>query len=108
MPVSLPVPIAAYFEAGNQADIARITQCFAPDATVQDEARTHRGHAAIVAWQTEVRKAFDYHVEPLDASQDGDHVVVTTRVVGNFPGSPVQLQHVFSLAGDKIQSLEIG
>ncbi|WP_235610767.1 hypothetical protein [Bordetella sp. H567] len=32
---------------------------------------------------------------------------VKTNVVGSFPGSPVQLDHVFSLVADKIQSLRI-
>lgn len=108
MPVSLPAPIATYFEACRQADIPGLAHCFAPDATVRDEGRTHRGHDAIMAWQTEAQKAFEYTVEPLGVSHDGDHVAVTTRVVGNFPGSPVQLDHVFVLKGGRIQSLEIG
>jgi hypothetical protein len=33
--------------------------------------------------------------------------VVTAKVSGNFPGSPLNLDHVFELHGDKIASLEI-
>ena len=33
--------------------------------------------------------------------------VVTSRVAGNFPGSPVNLEYVFGLERDKITSLEI-
>jgi hypothetical protein len=29
------------------------------------------------------------------------------RVSGNFPGSPIELHHVFTLDGTKIASLEI-
>ncbi|WP_459614262.1 nuclear transport factor 2 family protein [Bordetella sp. 2513F-2] len=107
MPVSLPHPISAYFEAGSRKDAARVAECFAPDATVRDEGRAHRGHDAILAWQAGVQKAFEFHVEPLGVSRRDGHVVVTTRVAGNFPGSPVELEHVFLLAGDRIQSLEI-
>jgi len=32
---------------------------------------------------------------------------VTNRLTGNFPGSPVDLQFVFGLDGNKIVSLEI-
>jgi hypothetical protein len=34
-------------------------------------------------------------------------VVVTSRLTGNFPGSPLNLRFFFGLDGDKIASLEI-
>ena len=34
-------------------------------------------------------------------------MVVTSHLVGNFPGSPVDLRFFFKLEGDKIASLEI-
>lgn len=107
MSVLLPAPIAAYFEASDGLDIARLAECFAPDATVRDEGRTHRGRDAIVAWQTESKQKFEYSVEPLSVSHDADTVTVVASVVGNFPGSPVRLEHVFVLAAGKIASLEI-
>jgi hypothetical protein len=33
--------------------------------------------------------------------------VVTSRLTGNFPGSPVNLRFFFALDGDKIATLEI-
>jgi hypothetical protein len=33
--------------------------------------------------------------------------VVVGKVAGDFPGSPITLQHVFRVAGHKIVSLEI-
>jgi hypothetical protein len=33
--------------------------------------------------------------------------VVTCRLEGNFPGSPVNLRFFFKLSGDKIQDLEV-
>jgi hypothetical protein len=33
--------------------------------------------------------------------------IVTGKVSGNFPNSPVTLEHIFRLDGDKIASLEI-
>ena len=107
MSVSLPAAIAAYFEAAHRTDTALLTQCFAPDAVVQDEGRMHRGHDAIAAWKMAARQKFDYTVEPIGVSADGDRVIVAANVVGNFPGSPVQLDHVFRLASDQIASLEI-
>lgn len=34
--------------------------------------------------------------------------MVIGRVSGNFPKSPVTLEHIFGLEGEKIASLEIG
>jgi hypothetical protein len=34
-------------------------------------------------------------------------IVVLARVAGDFPGSPVELQHAFRLDGGQIASLEI-
>lgn len=108
MTLSLPDPISTYFEISNGSDIAQIAHCFTPDAVVVDEGRTYRGHDAIQSWQREARKKFEYTVEPVSVSQDGDRLKVTTNVVGNFAGSPAQLDHVFARAEDKIRSLEIG
>ena len=33
--------------------------------------------------------------------------IVAGRVAGDFPGSPITLDHVFRLDGDKIASFEI-
>jgi hypothetical protein len=48
-----------------------------------------------------------FTVEPLRVAQQGSSVRVRARVSGNFPGSPVELEHVFRLGGGKIESLEI-
>jgi hypothetical protein len=37
----------------------------------------------------------------------GDLVTVRARLTGEFPGSPVELDHIFKLSGNKIASLEI-
>lgn len=108
MTLSLPDSISTYFEISNGSDIAQIARCFALDAFVVDEGRTYQGHDAIQSWQREAQKKFEYTVEPVGVSRDGDRLKVTANVVGNFPGSPARLDHVFGLAGDKIKSLEIG
>lgn len=108
MPISLPDAVSRYFQASNGADTARLDDCFTDDAVVHDERRTHRGHAGIRAWKDEARARFDYSVEPVDAVRDGDRLTVTANVAGNFPGSPVRLDHVFELQGDRIRSLTIG
>ncbi|MCB3523548.1 nuclear transport factor 2 family protein [Klebsiella variicola] len=104
---TLPHAISIYFSISNGADIARIKDCFTVGAVVTDENQTHQGHVAIAAWQRAAQATFDYSVEPIKVLNEGDRVTVTSNVVGNFPGSPVKLNHYFGLIGDKINTLEI-
>ncbi|MCF4164310.1 nuclear transport factor 2 family protein [Zavarzinia compransoris] len=106
MLLSLPKPIAAYF-AADTADGAAVAQCFTFDAVVIDEKRTHRGREAIARWKTEASAKFDYVSEPVALDDQGDRTIVTARLTGNFPGSPLNLRFAFTLAGDAIARLEI-
>jgi ketosteroid isomerase-like protein len=107
MPVDLPTPIAIYIDAENRGDTEALAQCFAENAVVRDEGKTIEGLAAIKRWTAETRKKYQHTVEPLASAQKGGKTVVTNRLTGNFPGSPIELEFVFTLDGDKIVSLEI-
>lgn len=107
MDVNLPVPVAIYFAAENQGHTEIVAQCFAPNAVVRDEGKTIEGLAAIKQWEAETRKKYEHTVEPLGFAQKDGKAVVTNRVTGNFPGSPIELEFVFTLDGDKIAALEI-
>ena len=65
------------------------------------------GLAAIEEWKAETKKKYQHTIEPLASVQKDGKTVVTARVAGNFPGSPVDLQFVFSVEAGKIVSLEI-
>lgn len=104
--LSLPDPIAAYFAADKQSTDA-VALCFTAQATVKDEGRTHSGLDAIKAWKAEASTKYTYTSEPFaHVQKEGIHIV-TSRVVGNFPGSPVDLQYRFHLERGLIASLEI-
>jgi len=104
--LNLPEPIAAYFEADKRGGDT-IAHCFTKQAVVVDEGQTHNGLAAIQAWKASASAQYEYTVEPLQLEQkDGRHIV-TGRVSGNFPGSPVELDYVFELMRGKISYLEI-
>jgi ketosteroid isomerase-like protein len=107
MSISLPLPISTYFAASNTGDAKSLAGCFTDNATVKDEGQVHRGRDEIEAWQREAKQKFTFTVEPLGCDEVNDQVTVSANVAGNFPGSPARLDHVFRLAGDKIQSLEI-
>ncbi len=103
----LPKPIALYMAAENSGDTNLFDQCFAENAVVSDENETHKGLTAIKKWKAETRKKYQHTVDPLSVKKDRGKFIVTNRLTGNFPGSPIELEFVFTLEGDKIVALEI-
>ena len=65
------------------------------------------GLIAIKQWKVETKKKYQHTIEPLTSTQKEGKIIVTNRLNGNFPGSPIELEFVFTLDGDKIASLEI-
>jgi hypothetical protein len=104
--LNLPEPIAAYFDA-DKRDGEAVARCFTSDAVVRDEGRTHSGLAAIKAWKNEASSKYSYVSVPFAVEQKNDCYVVTSRLTGNFPGSPVDLRFAFRLERGKIALLEI-
>ena len=83
--------------------------CFSDTAIVHDEGRERRGRDAIRAWTQETDRKYHPKTEVLDVvTVAADTVLVTGRVSGTFPGSPVDLRYAFTLEGDKIARLQIG
>ena len=107
MTIHLPAPIAGYFEADKAGNAEAVAAWFTEDAIVKDEGKENRGREAVRAWKTSSSTAYSYTVEPFAMVSDGDRTIVTSHVVGNFPGSPVDLRYLFSVDGDKIAALEI-
>ena len=107
MSIELPKVIAAYFSADKTGNAQAISDCFTEDATVVDEGNSYTGRDAIRQWMANASTQYTYTVEPFDIAQDGARTVVTNHLVGNFPGSPVDLRYFFVLRGKKIAELEI-
>lgn len=107
MSIALPEPVAAYFAAENRDDTEALAQCFVDHAVVRDEGRTIEGVAAIKQWNVEAKQKYHPTVQPIDAVARDGKTVVIGKVSGSFPNSPVNLEHIFGLEGDKIASLEI-
>ena len=104
--LNLPEPIAAYFDA-DKRDGEAVAQCFTKQAIVIDEGQTHSGTEAIKAWKTAASAKYSYISEPLGVEQTDGRYIVTCRLTGNFPGSPIDLRYAFRLERGKIASLEI-
>ncbi|MCA0851552.1 nuclear transport factor 2 family protein [Salipiger thiooxidans] len=75
--------------------------------TVIDEGNTYTGRDAIRQWMANASTLYTYTVEPFEIAEDGQRTIVTSHLVGNFPGSPVDLRYFFVLRGNKIAELEI-
>jgi len=107
MPADLPIPIAIYLGAANRGETKALAQCFAESAVVRDEGKTIEGLAAIEKWMIETKQKYQHTIEPLAATQKDGKTIVTNRLTGSFPGSPIDLEFVFTLDRDKIAALEI-
>ena len=107
MAIDVPEPVAAYLAAEEAKDADALSRCFTEDGTVHDEGRDYRGRDSIRQWKQEVDRKYRYVLQPINVKTHGDKVTVRARVTGEFPGSPVELDHIFELSNDKIASLEI-
>jgi hypothetical protein len=107
MPVQLPEPIRLYFESAKAHDADALDRCFSSEGVVRDENQIMRGLPAINSWRQANAAKYAHTVVPLEIAIRDGKTVVSTQVTGNFPGSPVMLDHIFELAGGKIVSLEI-
>lgn len=107
MSLDLPDPIARYFAADKRSDPASLAACFTEDGTVIDEGNTYAGREAIRQWIANASTQYTYTVEPFALAQDDGRIVVTSRLAGNFPGSPVNLRYLFAIEGGLIAALEI-
>ena len=105
-PITLPEPIAAYVSA-DKWDAEAVARCFNQDAVVKDEGHTYTGAAAIRRWKAESAAKFTYTNVPFAQKRRDGMVIVTSRLTGNFPGSPVDLRFCFRLERGKIAFLEI-
>jgi hypothetical protein len=107
MSLNVPAPVATYLAAEKAKNPEMLAFCFTTDALVHDEGRDHRGLEAIQSWKRKAEATYQYVLEPLSASVGEKTVKLRARLTGNFPGSPVELDFTFTLANDKITSLDI-
>jgi hypothetical protein len=107
MTIALSGPVSAFFEAERTQDLEALARCFGEHGVVRDEGRTIEGPDAIKRWMKEAKAKYHHTVEPLGVSHRDGLTVVTARVAGAFPNSPLDLQHLFAVEGGKIVSLEI-
>src|SRR4051812_26376678 len=107
MTVRLPAPIARYFQAAENDNADAIAACFAENAAVRDEQRSHQGREAVREWAAEARRRYRFRAEPCSFEPLPDGGVVTAHVTGTFPGGRADLRYHFRLGGQQVTELEI-
>jgi ketosteroid isomerase-like protein len=107
MAIPLPKIIEDYFAADRNGGADAIAACFTQDAVVKDEGKTHVGLDAIRQWKVGSVQKYSYTAEPFSIATENGKTVVTSHLVGDFPGSPVDLRYFFVLADARIDELEI-
>jgi len=107
MALNVPEPVAAYLAAEEARDADALSRCFTEDGTVHDEGQDYHGRDSIRQWRRAADAKYRYVFQTINVQTFGGLVTVRARLTGEFPGSPVELDHIFKLSGDKIASLEI-
>lgn len=103
----LPKLIENYVTASNSHDLKSFLSCFTDTATVLDEGKTLQGQKAIANWFTETRGKYKFTTEPISVEEKKNEMLLTAKVTGDFPGSPVTLKYRLEIDNNRIQDLRI-
>ena len=82
--------------------------CFADNALVHDEDRDYRGLGSIRSWMQKTQTKYKYVMKPLDALVGEETVKLRARLTFFFNDTATTQIYTFTLANDKITTLEIG
>lgn len=107
MLTTLPAAIGTYFAGVNARDFDTALSAFTKTALVHDEKEDHAGQGEIRAWIEATTAKYNQTSEILSSTPEGAGHLVSARVTGTFPGSPVTLRYRFTLDGEKIARLDI-
>ncbi|MFZ4766872.1 MAG: nuclear transport factor 2 family protein [Roseimicrobium sp.] len=98
--------LTRFVETMNAQDSDGFVACFAQDAEVQDEGRTHRGTVEIKAWIEGAFANYQPVLEVAEVSTTDTGAVISGPVSGSFPGSPVVLHYHLTLGDGLITALK--
>ncbi|MDW9379483.1 nuclear transport factor 2 family protein [Chryseobacterium sp. JV558] len=103
--MNLPKVITELVKTQNNFDSAAYAQCFTETAVVFDEGKTHNGKAEIEQWIDKSNKEYKATMEPID--YDEKENILSAKISGSFPGSPIILKFNFDIVDGKIQQLKV-
>ena len=103
--MNLPQLIEEFVKTKNSFDSVAFAECFADTAVVFDEGKTHNGKKEIEQWIDKSNKEHQDTLEPVDYNEKEE--ILSAKVTGSFPGSPLILKFHFKIADGKIQKLKV-
>ncbi|MCJ8154418.1 nuclear transport factor 2 family protein [Chryseobacterium sp. SSA4.19] len=103
--MNLPNIISELVKTQNEFDSAAYANCFAEDAQVFDEGKTYNGKAEIEQWIDKSNTDYKATMEPVAYDEKED--ILSAKIAGTFPGSPLVLKFHFTIADGKIQTLKV-
>lgn len=103
--MNLPKVIEELVKTQNEFDSSAYANCFAEDAQVFDEGKTHIGKAEIEKWIDKSNRDYKATMEPVAYDEKED--ILSAKIAGTFPGSPLVLKFHFTMADGKIQRLKV-
>jgi uncharacterized protein (TIGR02246 family) len=105
--MKLPAIITDLVNAQNSSDFNAYAACFTTDATVFDEGHDHQGKEEIKAWIESATAKYQTVMEPTAYVETDEKAVLTTKISGTFPGSPIVLKYNMEIAQGLISALKI-
>ena len=104
----LPATIRGFLAARTARDTDTAARAFGAAAVVVDDGRTYRGTDEILGFLRDAGAGFTYTTELIGAQRvDGARWVATHRLEGDFPGGVDELDHRFTMDGERIAELVI-
>ena len=105
--LKIPTSVKSLVEAQKRHDSEDYAKCFAPDAKVFDEGKTHIGYAQIKEWIGKANKKYNTVMEAVDYHESPSGGVLKAKISGSFDGSPLLLAYHFKFKDGLIASLKI-
>lgn len=105
--MKIPAIITELVTAQNSQDSVAYADCFTSDAKVFDEGHDHHGKEEIKAWIESANAKYQAVMEPIDYSESDGKAVLTAKISGTFPGSPIVLKYNMEIVQERIRSLKI-
>lgn len=103
--MNLPNVINELVKTQNNFDSTAYAECFAETAVVFDEGKTHNGRKEIEQWIDKSNKDYKATMEPIDYNEKEN--ILSAKISGTFPGSPIILKFHFEMIDGKIQHLKV-
>ncbi|ODJ56270.1 hypothetical protein BFR41_05195 [Brochothrix thermosphacta] len=107
MTIQLPDSVRNYFQASNTYESDILLDCFVKDAIFDDIGTIYTGRVAIKNHLVQENNDLNTHTSILKGVKVKDDYLVTAKVSGDFAGSPINFNFLFTTKNEKISKIKI-